>query len=354
MAKMDKVEFLSMIEVPAQTVGKGNIVNSKGYYVARIDYENKKITLASTAEDAGKAEGSTSLIVGYQPDDIISIACNYEFPCCSTIISIQDNVITVDTLPSYYKNGYSYTDNGRDFVDNIITCPAKLEVGVVDIGINTYAQGTNVLSIGHSTHAEGINTQARSSFSHVEGIDTIANYGSHAEGRGSQALGKYSHAEGRDTIAGQLEDADCAHAEGKYCQALAEDSHAEGRRVIVGARKAHGEGVNNVINSGAEASHIEGGGNIINENAMYAHAEGLGNIASCEAQHVQGKYNEAKDDLAFIIGGGSSGSDRKNIVEIDWNGNAKFAGDIMSNEKKLATEDSLASLYVGAGRLADS
>lgn len=41
-----------------------------------------------------------------------------------------------------------------------------------------------------------------------------------------------------------------------------------------------------------------------------------------------GKYNEENENAVFIVGGGTSDSDRKNIHTIDRAGNGYFAGDV--------------------------
>ena len=49
---------------------------------------------------------------------------------------------------------------------------------------------------------------------------------------------------------------------------------------------------------------------------------GKGLRATVNDQCVQGKYN-AEGDYAYILGGGTSNTDRKNIFTVDWNGNVK-------------------------------
>ena len=54
-----------------------------------------------------------------------------------------------------------------------------------------------------------------------------------------------------------------------------------------------------------------------------SHAEGVGTIATSENQHVQGKYNveDTEGKYCFIIGNGTSDTDRSNALAVDWNGN---------------------------------
>lgn len=118
--------------------------------------------------------------------------------------------------------------------------------------------------------------------------------GSHstAEGNGNLASGQNSHAEGMNTESSGFN----SHAEGYGTKATASGSHAE--------------------NGNTEASGTN------------SHAEGMGTKAIGYAQHVSGKYNQPNNNLAAIVGGGTSDSDRKNIHTLDWAGNAYFSGDV--------------------------
>jgi hypothetical protein len=90
-------------------------------------------------------------------------------------------------------------------------------------------------------------------------------------------------------------------------------------------------------------------GNTINTIAegQAAVAIGIGTTAEGAAQLVQGKYNVVDSSYAHIVGNGSSGTDRSNAYTLDWSGNASFAGDVKSNNKKLATEEYVKSEIEG-------
>ena len=155
--------------------------------------------------------------------------------------------------------------------------------------------------------------------SHAEGYQTIASgAGSHAEGgHGTTASGSQSHAEGYKTSA----KSQGSHAEGKETTASGEASHAEGKETTASGQGSHAEGY------------------LSQANGNYSHAEGCGTITHAPAQHVQGKYNKGDSNKAFIIGGGSSDSDRKNIMTVDWNGN------ISSNNYRGQNTYNLGSYY---------
>lgn len=110
-----------------------------------------------------------------------------------------------------------------------------------------------------------------------------------------------------------------ATAEGKYNYATSEASHAEGEGVTSSGVCSHAEGIETTA-SGI-GSHSEGANTIANNYG--SHAEGYHTIASSTIQHVAGKFNVADNNETYarIIGGGSSDSDRKNILTTDWYGN---------------------------------
>lgn len=94
----------------------------------------------------------------------------------------------------------------------------------------------------------------------------------------------------------------------------------------------------------ANYSHISGADNKMEEGNRYAvfmHGAinecrgssagvvfGAGNILKGDTQFVTGKYSKEDEYKAFIVGGGTSDTDRKNIHTLDWSGNAYYAGDV--------------------------
>lgn len=166
------------------------------------------------------------------------------------------------------------------------------------------------------------------------GLDNSASGNcAHAEGNMSYANGSSSHAEGYDTAAG----GQASHAEGFRTNILATAhyAHAEGceTKIYAGAENAHTEGEKTVARG--KNAHAEGYTCTAYKEA--AHAEGYGTEAAGQAQHVQGKYNVADHagKYAHIVGGGTSGSDRKNIHTLDWDGNAVYGGDVRSDKYSL-------------------
>lgn len=81
----------------------------------------------------------------------------------------------------------------------------------------------------------------------------------------------------------------------------------------------------NTIASGSSSC---AGGTNTEASGNYSRVDGVFTKAIGEAQCVSGKYNVPIKNLAVIVGGGTSDSNRKNIYTLDWMGNGYFAGDV--------------------------
>ena len=151
---------------------------------------------------------------------------------------------------------------------------------------------------------------------------------SHSEGNWSRAIGTSSHAEGNQTIA----TGEASHAEGSNTYAYGQYSHAEGSLTIANAFSSHAEG--NQTEASGHCAHAEGRYTCAKKSS--AHAEGYNTIAAASSQHVQGEYNieDTAGIHAHIVGNGSVINDsivRSNAHTVDWDGNARFAGNVYVN-----------------------
>ena len=187
----------------------------------------------------------------------------------------------------------SHLTNDSGFITSYVTA------GNAGTTTGTYAtvEGKFNYATGEASHAEGEGVTSSGVCSHAEGVATAASgKGAHAEGTfnpdvsqvGPTASGAGSHAEGFGVVT-----------------ASNNGSHAEGLGTIASGIGSHSEGANTIANN------------------YGSHAEGYYTIASSTIQHVAGKFNvvDNNETYARIIGGGSSDSDRKNILTTDWYGN---------------------------------
>ena len=238
------------------------------------------------------------------------------------------------------------------------TSPTATGTGSFAIGSGTKATGDvsvaeGILNeaSGKASHAEGAGTKAGGNTSHAEGFYTEAagDY-SYAGNYGTVAQGKKSHAEGGQTKA----IGDCTHAEGDSTTAQGTGSHAEGAYTFANGKYSHAEGCGNNF-EGADQKLIAGGtgahaeGFITKAMGDYSHAEGYGTVAAGTASHaggfvnktsapysaVIGKYGEilgADDTRLFVVGNGTSETNRSNAFEVYADGTGYL------NKKKILVE----------------
>ena len=163
-------------------------------------------------------------------------------------------------------------------------------------------------------------------YSLVEGFNnTATGFCAHAEGWSSIASGTSAHAEGGSTASGTS-----AHAEGSSTTASGDDSHTEGMCTTASGQSSHAEGEH--TEASEIGAHAEGG--YTKAMGVYSHAGGAGTIAKNDYQTVIGCYN-ANENSAFIIGNGSSDTERSNALTVDWDGNITGKSLTSANDLKL-------------------
>ena len=114
---------------------------------------------------------------------------------------------------------------------------------------------------------------------------------------------------------------------------LGTNATAEGTNNTVTGGYGHGEGKDNTASGyAAHAENYE-----TTASGFYSHSQGYGTTANGESQHVAGKFNVADNNNTYaeIIGGGSSDDSRANIRTLDWNGNAKYSGNVYAQNNKI-------------------
>jgi hypothetical protein len=361
-------------------LGNKNLSGLKGYYWKCIDFENKKIYLTITQPltldtliDANTITNDnieTNITCEYVVGDIITFVNASKYYDCSKITSIENGIVTVDSLPFTV-----YADpEGTSFDDFSICCLNKPTIGLCDLGkysvahgydnqalfFGAYSEGAGNKSLGHfahtegelnvayySAHAEGWANIAKGMNSHAEGKETQANGDrSHSEGYKTIANGNYSHAEGQKNVA----DGGSSHVEGSNNSTIGANSHAEGSNTITYGTSSHAEGYqtiagNSVTNEdgtityGGNFSHAEGQktsslgiashseGRNTTANGDYSHAEGYQVTTTNQAEHAEGKFNVSNSGSTIhSVGVGTSNSKRKNAHEITTNGKHYILG----------------------------
>ena len=170
---------------------------------------------------------------------------------------------------------------------------------------------------------------------------------------GNTASGNYSHVEGyknnlksegaTHSWATHIEGAQNTEASRTSCPSdkKASYNHIEGRQNNCWGRLNHVEGVNCFAEYDTQMCHVEGNNSYASEGARVTHVEGKNCVAGGNCTHAQnlgtiaekdnctalGKYNK---DLGYavMIGGGSSDTDRKNILIVAWDGTVRTTGGV--------------------------
>lgn len=185
-----------------------------------------------------------------------------------------------DMLASVYDpNGkaqdiFAYADDKVNISGDTMT--GKLTISSGGLVVGTLKSGT---TLGTNALVQGGTNEASGQYSHAEGYGNAASgNSSHAEGYQNTASNYYTHAEGYQNAAS----GSCSHVEGYKNTASGHHSHAEGSQTIA----------NN-----------------------YQHTQGKFNKDVSAAEGV-----DKRDGTAFIIGNGTSDTDRTNAFRVDYDG----------------------------------
>ena len=167
---------------------------------------------------------------------------------------------------------------------------------------------------------------AYGNYSHVEGYKNrmdsegaTRSWATHIEGQ--------ENTEASRTSCPSNKKASNNHIEGKMNNSYGRINHVEGGNCFAeyDTQICHVEGSNSRVSEGARVAHVEGKDCVAGGNCT--HAQNLGTIAEKDNCTALGKYNK---DLGYavMIGGGSSDTDRKNILIVAWDGTVRTTGGV--------------------------
>lgn len=170
---------------------------------------------------------------------------------------------------------------------------------------------------------------ASGNYSHVEGYKnnlksegSTHSWATHIEGQ--------ENTEASRTSCPSDKKASNNHIEGKLNSSYGRINHVEGVNCFAeyDTQICHVEGSNSRASEGARVTHVEGKNCVAGGNCT--HAQNLGTIAEKDNCTALGKYNK---DLGYVvmIGGGSSDTDRKNILTVDWDGTVRNTGGVYAD-----------------------
>lgn len=272
----------------------------------------------SHAEGRGKGLNIGSLVVTTD-QTTGTTTCQYEsgvpnYFKVGMILSIGDEYYEITSIDTTEQN-FQLSNIKDPTLPIDISSATSLYLCTTASGQRSHAEGQGTAASGVSSHTEGYLTIASGNYSHAEGEESNASGdNAHAEGRGTTASGATSHAEGISTIASER----TSHAEGYDTTASGTDSHAEGLRTTASGARSHAEGYNTTASG--EGSHAEGFTTIASGDC--SHAQNYGTQAVSQHQTALGRYNQAdlSNQYVFIIGNGTSDTNRSNALTVDWDG----------------------------------
>ena len=146
---------------------------------------------------------------------------------------------------------------------------------------------------GEAGHADGFNSYVSGFAAHTDGVSNVADgHISKASGRSNRAWSYLSKVDGYQSVVKPDETDVTATGEGSW---------ANGKDIqIVGAKYSYSGGYQGRVS----------------KDANYSFSYGLGLVAQAEAQSVVGQYNTGDDISAFVVGTGTSSSNRKTALRV--------------------------------------
>lgn len=299
---------------------EGGYTESLGQYSHAEGYKTQALSEGS-GKGASHAEGGETIADGQRShaEGSLTVASGYAAHAEGEQATSGGQATHAEGFNTFAKQGaahaegwatealgmYSHSEGYRTLTSEIAIA-AHAEGGETKaLAQYAHAEGNKAKATGNYSHAEGTSTKAEGFHSHAEGNNTTASgQSSHTEGELSDSTALASHAEGYDTTASGA----ASHSEGTRTVASGERAHAEGGETVASGRMSHAEGDHTVAEG--ESSHAEGG--YTTATGKYSHAGGLRTKATAQAQTAIGKYNDENKSALFIVGNGTSNTNRKN------------------------------------------
>lgn len=333
--------------------GTNNKGGLKGYYWASIDFSKK--TIACATSHSGFPQPCQ-----YAVGDIISIVNGVKYNDCSKITAISTNTVTVDKLPFT-----SVVTETVAFDNYCIYCNKKPTVGSADLGKNAITFGDGNSAGNRSSFAAGRDNSVVGQYGFAAGRENTVAYASFAAGRGNKIPHDYCCGIGWNNSSGGQVSGLIGynnHGDGNYnfligAQNLISNGKTEqvhlgfantssaNRCFSLGYKNKH-RGTNGIlvgIENDADGGVAIGHSNSVNTNQYVVGKDNdLGNYATNSYilgenikananQTIIGRFNaQVSSTAAFIVGVGTSSSDRKNGLWVTQSGNMSIGGDMLT------------------------
>ena len=270
-------------------VGTNNTISLKGYFFTAIDKTKNQLTI-SMKQDKTDTDG---LEIAWEPGDVVSMKNGSWYGYCSTIKSIEGNVITVDTIP------FDKISTGKDFDDRTIVVPDKPVSGQVDL-----CRYASSLGYNSSVHTKG-------------GFNAGGNNRIGPSGGNGATIGSELEVTASNTVAMNYKNKN--HADNSLVGGMSNNIYrTSGSSIVLGY----------LLKLYAKYCAVFGQSNVLHENAHNSLICGRGLVGRGAAQATFGQYNlddndsSAKlDQNSYLVVGGGTSSERKTIFRVKRDGN---------------------------------
>lgn len=169
---------------------KNNIAGIMGYYWADVDFRGVH-PIIEFSHQQGASDG-VPFKIDYEVGDIISIVNNNHWTNCSTILAIENNFVTVDSLP-FDAVSVPSPVTPDDYSVFVVDKPFS---GIIKLGRFAKSSGEGCRAFERAGDAGGRDTRVLGQYGFTRGRDTVADYCAVALGKSAKALGKTSFAFG--------------------------------------------------------------------------------------------------------------------------------------------------------------
>lgn len=329
--------------------GTGNIGGLKGYYWSNIDLSAKTIALATSHN--GFPEPCK-----YAVGDVISIVNGAKYNNCSRITAISLNIVTVDSFP------FTKIESETPAFDNYcIYCNAKPAIGTADLGKNAVVFGDNNKSGNRSSFIAGRDNAGVGQYGFAAGRGNTVAYASFAAGRNNNISHDYSCGIGwNNTSGGQVSTligyGNTGRGSYNFLIGASNDTsnnvteqisigfanHSEAKTTFsIGKNNKHylPNGITIGTNNIGQGGVCLGDNNIVGGNQYTVGKNNRENFGAANVyrfgeslqpnsnQTIVGRYNkQVSSTTSFIVGVGTSNTDRKNGMWVTSDGNLSVGG----------------------------
>lgn len=264
----------------------GYLVDSSGENILDSNDEPLIATLGSITDAYARVQVMANEILSEVSETYVNTGQSSIHSLSSVMRQTAEGVDLYATIDGVESDTHTHIDN--DSFDIVKDDKTIGQFGASGLIVRDSDSGKALARLGYGEGESRVGTQ-------------IAPYYDVGVRKANTVIGNYSMAEGVSTTASGF----ASHAEGDWTTSTMVGSHAEGSETTASGNFAHAEGYRTVARG------------------YGSHASGRGTIARSDYQFVMGNYNvsDPDNDYAFIIGNGTSDSDRQNIFAIDWSGN---------------------------------